>query len=361
MAVYISENKTFTIAIQGEPDGGGNHIAYALHKGAVSVKFPGGGATKLLLVMWNVGNVTKSLPYLYTYEGKGVAQGQQVCDFNIGDLVRSNVGGQFSFAIQSYDIDTMAFIDGFGVRVSVVDGIPYSEVIAPNKPELPWLSNKMNIVAPPNVMVMPNDFAAYGGLKPQMLFESNMHIGNKVEWRQIKGGMPYTITPYGLRENVLRVDFDAEAVEFRIVATDEVKRWNIERLQPCQQVALVQWQSQTGATRRHYFPIVGHGNEGVDRLELLSVANGYNVEKNVRKSLECRIDGLTPYGCWYYQDLLTASNVHAIVVKRGNVLNYEIDSEESAVEVVGGMADTPDGSGLRSFAFTLKIGQYDTH
>jgi hypothetical protein len=103
--------------------------------------------------------------------------------------------------------------------------------------------------------------------------------------------------------------------------------------------------------RQNYFPIVGYINEADEEISIIEAGNGYDIRKNVVKGVVCRLEGLTPYSCWYYQDLIMASDAHAVIKQTEVVFSDEMESMETACHVSGGMGTSPGGTGFFDFEF----------
>lgn len=367
MAVFISNNQTFTVNLQGDliSQAGRRAYVYGGLKTHVLVKFP--VTTDMRVVKVEFGEPSIRGFEVYTYPVmQGVAVRSQAVEFSIGNAIRQLINIGIDITHIMFTSRTMGGTtnDTLSIQIDIKRGIPYSDVLAPCKQEiatvLPNYAYSRECITPPNVMYMPTVGLAYQ-LPVDMQFESNIaHMNSYFSWFEEVNGRESPIVSFGRDDSTLRVSQGATAV---LLYNDEtfIRRWDITSIETCHEWVIVRWTSQTGAQRQHYFPIVSFGNEGTDAVELLTVANGRRVIKNSEKSVTCRVVGLTPYGCWYYQDLLMASDVHAIIVKRDNVFDFEMENENTAAEVVGGMTDTPDGNGVYNFEFKLKLARYDTH
>ena len=139
---------------------------------------------------------------------------------------------------------------------------------------------------------------------------------------------------------------------------DQVKQWHLEKPSECEDLVLIRWTSQTGAVRQHYFNVVSY-IRGVDKtVSLVSAGDGYLVDKNQYNAVRCRITGLTPYGYWYYMDLLQASDAHAVIQPTFLSIDDEMASEQTAVFIEGDEAETPAGIGFFDFEFIVKLRHY---
>ena len=173
-----------------------------------------------------------------------------------------------------------------------------------------------------------------------------------------------SISPSGERYNQLVVNSAAEILRWKNFKLGIQRDWIFRRIDyaECTDAVVVRWQSLTGAVRQHWFPVVGYDNDTDKSLSLLSVGDGYNVHKNPTLALRCRLSGLSAYDCWYYQDMLQASNVHAICLSQlSNMPPFltAIQSTLTECYVEGGMPQTPEGNRFNDFEFTIKMKHYD--
>ena len=81
------------------------------------------------------------------------------------------------------------------------------------------------------------------------------------------------------------------------------------REQECGHVyAMVEWESFTGATRRHVFEVVNQKQEKDEKFELINLENGYNAIVGRKDGMTLKMKDLSAYDYWYYADLITANN-----------------------------------------------------
>lgn len=238
-------------------------------------------------------------------------------------------------------------------------------------PVSPYPQNKIYImepfreILPPTVMCIQT----YGGVNAAdqlfsgIVVESTLAGDHNGTWSWGNGGAYTPINVTGIRQTKVVVNNRAQYL--RITSGDANWEWQLQRLSywNCQDAVVVRWTSLTGSVRQHWFPVVGYVNDTDKEVSILSAGDGYKVRKNATLGLKCRLTGLTAYDCWYYQDMLQASDVHAICRSRWqNVPPFltAIRSTLTACQVEGGMPQTPDGNGFFTFEFTIKMKHYDT-
>lgn len=238
-------------------------------------------------------------------------------------------------------------------------------------PVSPYPQNKIYVnepfreILPPTVMYMQR----YGGVNSvDQLFsgivvESTLAGDHNGAWSWSSGGAYTPINVTGTRQTTVVVNNAAKYLRF--ASGDANWLWELKPLSffDCQDAVVVRWTSLTGSVRQHWFPIVGYINDTDKEVSMLSAGDGYKVRKNATLGLKCRLTGLTAYDCWYYQDMIQASDAHAICLTRWRDLPpflTAIRSTLTACHVEGGMPQTPEGNGFFTFEFTIKMKHYDT-
>lgn len=301
---------------------------------------------------WTGGNSGAMLPYYTDPDG--------VLEIPMRNVVASHVGDTLNIVVHLYDVDH-TLVDQGAFQLDAYHGISYGDMLAPrNKDVNPadfTFATRHDVVLPPNIIINPN----ITGMTSGVVVESNYHqLDGDATWSVMAGGIANTVSPTGDRSNMIYVTAAMDTLRLTVGnPQDVVKSWQLVKPDQCADIACVQWTSLTGALRRHYFPIVSFIN-GVDKeVSIVEAGNGFDIRKNAYKGVRCRLTGLTPYGVWYYQDLLQASDAHAIVNRTWS-LGDEIASMETACLVEGDMEATPEGNGFFSFDFTLKLRHYDT-
>lgn len=252
--------------------------------------------------------------------------------------------------------------DRLNVNVTPLHGISYNDMNAPRSKDAPQLywEHEHYVILPPNIIINPLRFSGVAG--SGVIVESNYaNIDLDSNWHTLMNGVQ-AIAAIGGERNA-EITVIAAADTLRLTAGkdgEQVKEWKTERADDCTNLVCVQWTSQTGALRRHYFPVVGFIKGSDKQVSLLSDGDGYLVDKNSYDGVRCRLDGLTQYGYWYYMDLLQASDVHAVMQISFVSLVDQLASEQSAAFVENAEAETPQGNGFHSFEFTLRLQHHGT-
>lgn len=252
--------------------------------------------------------------------------------------------------------------DRLNVNVTPLHGISYNDMNAPRSKDAPQLywEHEHYVILPPNIIINPLRFSGVAG--SGVIVESNYaNIDLDSNWHTLMNGAQ-TIAAIGGERNA-EITVIAAADTLRLTAGkdgEQVKEWKMERADDCTNLVCVQWTSQTGALRRHYFPVVGFIKGSDKQVSLLSDGDGYLVDKNSYNGVRCRLDGLTQYGYWYYMDLLQALDVHAVMQISFVSLVDQLASEQSAAFVENAEAETPQGNGFHSFEFTLRLQHHGT-
>ena len=260
------------------------------------------------------------------------------------------------------EVDDPTTIDELHRFVNPFHGISYHDVFAPRSKDAPQLywEHEHYVILPPNIIINPLRFSGVAG--SGVIVESNYaNIDLDSNWHTLMNGVQ-TIAAIGGERNA-EITVIAAADTLRLTAGkdgEQVKEWKMERSDDCTNLVCVQWTSQTGALRRHYFPVVGFIKGSDKQVSLLSDGDGYLVDKNSYNGVRCRLDGLTQYGYWYYMDLLQASDVHAVMQISFVSLVDQLASEQSAALVEGTQAETPQANGFHSFEFTLRLQHHGT-
>lgn len=121
----------------------------------------------------------------------------------------------------------------------------------------------------------------------------------------------------------------------------------------CKPLALVEWQSFTGATRRHVFYIVKQTNETDETISLENVQNEYTELKGETDGFTLRLEDLTRYDFWYYSDMIISSNVRVSI--DGGATFYRVQVTDKKYNV----PETNEGR-LSTLEIAIKFRKYDT-
>ena len=211
-----------------------------------------------------------------------------------------------------------------------------------------------NYILPPNVIIAPPTGV-------DIVIESDVGEFSATTWKNLATNA--TISESGPRNN--EIVFTASGVKPQGIKLEQLTKTKIYRFEDfatCGDAVLVRWKSLTGATRQHVFPVLSQMREW-EGEGLLGKGDGLPFEKNAVTGVQCRLCGLTRYGYWYYMDLLTSSEVHAVALAvnlPSSDCNAMIVSPFSLCTVEGGTPETPTGHGFFNFDFTLKMKHYDT-
>lgn len=245
-------------------------------------------------------------------------------------------------------VDSSAFI------AAPVPGIDNYELPMPYGKDAKDLGvSSRNFILPPNVIIAPPV-----GVK--VIVESDAADYANCSWKDVNGNT--TITPTGPRGNMIEYTGTNQAMGIRLEQLTRSMTYGFTPI-GCDNAILVRWTSLTGATRQHLFPVLSQVRSSED-LGLVVLGDGIRTERNAVVGVRCRLSGLTSYGYWYYMDLLTASDVHALPLNieyNASDVNALIASELSAATVEGGSAEVPVGGSFHNFDFTIKLRHYDTH
>ena len=121
----------------------------------------------------------------------------------------------------------------------------------------------------------------------------------------------------------------------------------------CKPIALVEWQSFSGATRRHVFYIVKQTNETEETISLENVQNEYTEIKGETDGFSLRLEDLTRYDLWYYSDMIISSNVRVSI--DGGSTFYRVQVKDKKYTI----PDT-DAGRLSTLEIAIKFRKYDT-
>ena len=368
MIIKSSTNGYFSVTLQADFKAANECYIYTMSRDMLRVKREtnpqlslveiwmlkdGGGSGDMIIKSYYTdANGALEIPLrnqINTYYDAGVTK--YSLDVIVKDLDGTTIDGQISI-----DCYIMPGVSRYDRRVPLS---PYPQ----NKiyPIEPFFE-----ILPPTVIYMQG----FGGINPT----DQLYIGTAIESTLAKdhngtfswssNGVSFTpITITGVRQTTVLVNNAAKYL--KLTSIDANYEWEIKRLSPftCNDAVVVRWTSLTGSVRQHWFPVVGYVNDTDKEVSMLSAGDGYKVRKNATLGLRCRLTGLTAYDCWYYQDMMQSSDVHAICRSRWQNLPpflTAIQSTLTACKVEGGMPQTPDGNGFFTFEFTIKMKHYDT-
>lgn len=358
MISFVSNASKFGITIQADVHGVNEVSAFSLSRTmlrVVRVVTPLQLSVVKLVASYSGGDLVE-IGGLYT-DPVGVLE------LPLRNLVNrglDNGDTRFNLTVYMREVNSSAYFDTLAISVYLFKGISYLEMLAPAKKNFDEHSagHQPYIIVPPVVMYNPTATNAMSTAKGTIAESNVQEFDKDSAWSQGVSGIYSTITPTGTRNNQLEILNTAETLKYANLTIEKV--WQLQKTDFCSDWVVVRWTSLTGAVRQHWFPIVAFIN-GIDKeISIVEAGNGYDVRKNAYKGVKCRITGLTPYDCWYYQDLLQASDAHAVVYSTLAIWSTEIANMETAVYAEGGMDTTPEGNSFYNFEFSLKLRHYDT-
>lgn len=356
MVTENSNNSKFKVVFQGDAGTAPNWNGFTLSRSMLRVERLDVQQMSLVTITYQP-NPNQSIAYYTDPDG--------VLEIPLRDFIDANAENtpsQLEIDINMTEMDGTA-VDTFGKYIDILPGVSYQDALAPrgkDAQQLYW-EHEHSVILPPNVIICPDTFDGISGIG--VIVESNYHlVDTNAVWGYLIGGINATITPGGARDSELEVPYSADTL--RIAAgkdNDQIKTWPLTKEDDCTNLVCCQWTSQTGAVRRHFFPIAAF-IEGTDKTySIVEAGNGYDIRKDTFNAIRVRLTGLTSYGFWYYMDILRASDLHAIVHRTFSSFNDEIASMETAAYCEAQELETPQGNGFYSLEFTIKLRHYDTH
>lgn len=350
MITYPSDNSIFSVTLQGEATAT-QYVANVYTASRTMLRVKREDAQKMSIVSISFTGAWGTIPAKNYYTDT-----EGVLEIPLHNVINEHPSIVGSY-IMMYELD-MTYLDYIPLSMNVFKGISYYDMVAPRSKDADiFFATYGSYILPPNIILNPNTLSGLSAAG--CIVESNFHdYDANLVWSQHIGGIGTTITPTGARENQLPVAAGADTLQ--VSDGSRVKRYKLDKPDYCAALVCIRWTSQTGAVRQHYFPILGI-IEGADKsVSLMTVGDGYKVEKNTYTTLHCRLDGLTKYGYWYYMDLALASDVHAIVKQTFSTFDVEMASEQTAAFVNVDSMETPQGNGFFAFEFELKLKHYGT-
>lgn len=353
----VTENSTqnkFKVSFQGDFGSGTHWLGYTGSKSMIRVQRLDTQKVSLVTILGQP-NPNKAISFYTDPSG--------VLEIPLRNMLMQNqdlIPATLGIDIAMSEIDGTP-VDVFGKYIDVFPGVTYNDALAPSNKDAAQLywAGEHYVVLPPNIIINPGTFAGVPGLG--VIVESNYHLfDTDAVWSELRG-LSYTITPQGVRGCEIPVRLDADILS--LVAGknhDELKDWPLAKPDKCTDLVFCRWTSKTGAVRQHYFPIVAFTKGSDKQVSIMSAGDGYMVDKNIYDGIRCRLTGLTPYGYWYYADIVQASDLHAVVPLTFTSYEDEIVSPQSSAYVEANDMETPQGNGFYNFEFTLKLRHYGT-
>ena len=356
MFTKTSSNSAFRLEMQGRATGTPNtYRVFTASECAIGLTRLDQEKLSLYWIMYegNVGGVLTTLGRSATYTSDPSGCLSIPLRRPLRDYAKRTDDGKVRLTVYLNETSGTA-VDSVDFIAAPVPGIDNYELPMPYGKDAKDLGvSPRSFILPPNVIIAPPV-----GVK--VIVESDAADYNNCSWKDINGNA--IITPTGPRGNELEYTGTNQAMGIRLEQLTRSMTYNFTPI-GCDNAVLVRWTSLTGATRQHLFPVLSQTRSSED-LGLLTPGDGIRTERNTVIGVRCRLSGLTAYGYWYYMDLLTANDVHAVPLNieyNAPDVNALIESDLSAATVKGGSAEVPVGGSFHNFDFTINLRHYDTH
>lgn len=354
MITYLSDAHKFKVSLQGDKDvsPGTNLYLYGRSRTVLKIE----RQDQQILTVFSIRCQASPGTWVSYYSDP-----QGVLEIPLRNFVNLNMSaGSLYLSVNMYEVGSSTLVDYSSyVHLHVLPGISYYDITPPNYDVMQNLQKAY--VLPPNVMLCPKMLNgwAYDGITVESNFgQWGGSIAMGLTWEQIVGGVSATITPAGTRSNQL--DLAAGSDTLRVTDGVDDWDWQMAEVDGCQAVVCCRWTSLTGAVRQHVFPVVAYANGTDKAVSMVSAGDGYDVRKNATKAIRCRLTGLTPYGLWYYSDIIQANDLHTVFQVTQAGFSEDIASTETAAYVEANEVEAADGNSFVNFEFTIKLRHYDT-
>lgn len=349
MITFLSQSSKFKMTLSGypTPDPGVDGLLYSTSKTMLRLERQDQQKVTFFAVRTSP---VSGISILYYSDPSGVLE------LPLKNFVNANLANAaMSIFVNMWDDDLENILDTVSKDFTVFEGVDEREANIPIKDAGDVFGILPPCIMPPNVIVNPTTLR--GSSAPGTILEASIqNTGVGYVWTQYAAGVGTTITPTGGRSNQIAIANTADTLTLANGAKSQ--SWRLEKADRCTDLVCVRWKSLTGAWRQHYFPVMSY-NVGTDKsVSLVSVGDGYEVLKNRNNGVTCRLTGLTPYGYWYYMDLLRSSEVYAVL--QSSTLPWVPIAQEAAYVETSAGSVMPNGSGFLSFEFTLRLKHYDT-
>lgn len=163
----------------------------------------------------------------------------------------------------------------------------------------------------------------------------------------------WSVDGFAQWDNSMRNLTNFNTAGFALKSDNASEDFRPELADTCKPLALVEWQSFSGATRRHVFYIVKQTNETEETISLENVQNEYTEIKGETDGFSLRLEDLTRYDLWYYSDMITSSDVRVSI--DGGSTFYRVQVTEKKYTI----PDTDSGR-LSTLEIAIKFRKYDT-
>lgn len=364
MIIKSSTNGLFSMTLQADFKAAAECYIYTMSKNMLRVKRESNPQLSVVHIEFSSVSLVIETKDYYT-DANGALE---IPLRNLVNKCYDNGDASLTMDIKLYDLDGTDVDGWISIACYIMPGVSRYDRRVPLSP---YPQNKIYVIEPffeilpPTVMCIQT----YGGVNAAdqlfsgIVVESTLAGDHSGAFSWGYNGTYTPITPTGTRLTTVVVNNRAQSLRFASI--DDNWEWQLKWLSywNCQDAVVVRWTSLTGSVRQHWFPVVAYINDTDKEVSMLSAGDGYKVRKNATLGLKCRLTGLTAYDCWYYQDMMQSSDVHAICRSRWQNLPpflTAIQSTLTACQVEGGIPQTPDGNGFFTFEFTIKTKHYDT-
>lgn len=247
-------------------------------------------------------------------------------DIDVTDFVRAYPSRVMYF----YDTNVTRF-----VSVDIVGRINPAGVLIPTHPLLD--AQVPALVIPPKKMLLNVQDSAFVMAEFYSTNAALWDVGGFAQWSEDERNL----VNFNTAGFTLSLD-DLISEDFRPELAD-----------PCRPIALVEWQSFSGAQRKHVFYIVKQTNETAETIKLENMLNEYTEIKGEEDGFSLLLEDLTRYDFWYYADIITSSHVRVSI--DGGVTFYDVEVTDKKYTV-----PESDAGRLATLEVAIKFRKYDT-
>ena len=275
-------------------------------------------------------------------------------------MARCTVGDFFQLTIQA---DINGAIEQISIVIYVLDGVSYTDIIAPRDNgynEFTQPQWAFHSVVPPNVILRRGEIEVIAESSLANIAQSDSLLPNATWYGYMLNEVALTLQ--GSRNNEIHLDAGyTKLIYIENAGGVNQKKKSVDLVQTdaCENLVLLRWTSQTGATRQHFFHVAELDATVDETARLVSLHDGYKVAKNVSNGFKIHLDGLTPYSHWYYSDMIMASDLRAAFAPAWN--NINIDFNEVLCTEVNKATPLGTRGGFLTFEATIKHKHYDSY
>lgn len=192
------------------------------------------------------------------------------------------------------------------------------------------------IIAPPQKMILDAQNSNFVMAEFYSENPNDWTVDGFAQWDNTRRNLVnFGIAGFTLTDGIIREDFRPELVN------------------DCRPYALVEWESFTGAKRRHVFYITKQANEANDVVSLENVQNEYTEIKGETDGFSLRLEDLSRYDLWYYSDVITSSDVRVSI--DGGATFYRVQVTDKKYSI-----PESDSGRFSELEIAIKFRKYDT-